>query len=331
VTASRILPIDFYVYLHRKATTGEVFYVGKGIKDRAWTRTGRSNLWQRTAKKHGLIVEIVQDGLQDWAAMELEFYLIALYGRKDLSYGPLVNLCDGQIGVDGFLHDHQTKARIANGVAKIWQCQDYQSKVRQGLQAVYQSAEARKSLSEQAKAVWKCDDYRLKKKEATQRYWSDPAKRQKQSLARRGKGKGARDLTQYGFESFDGDFFTGTIYEAQKFFQMPYGSVWQLAHGIIKYSGNWFLAGLQPIKGQRAPRNLKIYHVLNIKTGRQEWSLQRDMPVKLGINSDMAYSLVKKTALCVGGWVLKETKLDELHPIKRKKYLQWFAKTALES
>jgi hypothetical protein len=90
-----VTPQDFYVYLHRKATTGEVFYVGKGSGRRAWTRKSRNVYWHRVAKKNGVLVEILRDGLQEWAALELEIDYIALYGRKSTGYGPLINLTDG--------------------------------------------------------------------------------------------------------------------------------------------------------------------------------------------------------------------------------------------
>lgn len=88
----------YYVYLHRKKTTGEVFYVGKGKNKRAWDRHGRSDLWKKTATKCGWDVEILQDNLQEWYAFELETGLIALYGRLDLGDGSLVNLSDGGEG-----------------------------------------------------------------------------------------------------------------------------------------------------------------------------------------------------------------------------------------
>lgn len=94
-----VLPIDFYVYEHRRATTGEVFYVGKGLGRRAFSTKSRSSYWQNIAAKDGLIVNVVQDGLQEWAAFELEQDLIALHGRSDLGLGPLVNMTDGG---DGF-------------------------------------------------------------------------------------------------------------------------------------------------------------------------------------------------------------------------------------
>ena len=94
---------DFYVYLHRKATTGQVFYVGKGAGRRAWEHgeARRGTLWQRTARKHGLIVEIAADGLQEWYAHEMECELIALHGRRDSGCGPLVNMTDGGEGTSG--------------------------------------------------------------------------------------------------------------------------------------------------------------------------------------------------------------------------------------
>lgn len=88
----------YYVYLHRKKTTGEVFYVGKGSGKRAWDNHGRSDPWRKTVSKHGKIVEILQDNLQEWYAFELEADMISLHGRRDLGSGPLVNLADGGQG-----------------------------------------------------------------------------------------------------------------------------------------------------------------------------------------------------------------------------------------
>ena len=88
---------DFYVYLHRKASTGEVFYVGKGCGRRAWS-TNRGGLWRRVVAKHGFRVEFVQTGLLEWAAQEMEVGLIALYGRRDLGHGCLINMTDGGDG-----------------------------------------------------------------------------------------------------------------------------------------------------------------------------------------------------------------------------------------
>jgi hypothetical protein len=110
--APALLPADFYVYLHRKATTGEVFYVGKGEGRRAWSKQ-RSQYWHRTANKHGCTIEIIQDGLQEWFAHELEQNLIALHGRKDTGHGPLVNLTDGGEGATGWTPSIETVLKIS--------------------------------------------------------------------------------------------------------------------------------------------------------------------------------------------------------------------------
>lgn len=90
--------MDYYVYVHKKKTTGEVFYVGKGSGNRAWSAFGRNLLWEGTAEKYGWYVEIVEDNIQDWYAFELEKDLISFYGRRDLDDGVLTNLSDGGDG-----------------------------------------------------------------------------------------------------------------------------------------------------------------------------------------------------------------------------------------
>lgn len=71
--------MDYYVYLHRRATDNSIFYVGKGSGRRAWSNK-RSEHWHRVVAKYGLIVEVYRTGLQEWYAYELEEELILLYG-----------------------------------------------------------------------------------------------------------------------------------------------------------------------------------------------------------------------------------------------------------
>lgn len=126
-------PQDFYVYIHRKATTGEVFYCGKGAGNRAWAhgRCKRSAHWQNIVRKHGLTVEIVQDGLQEWAAHELECDLIALYGRRDLGYGGLVNLTDGGEGMAN--PSLETKMKLSKARAGVKKTKEHVEAIRRGL------------------------------------------------------------------------------------------------------------------------------------------------------------------------------------------------------
>jgi hypothetical protein len=107
-------PNGAYVYIHRKASSGAPFYVGKGTGRRAWDEKKRSALWKRTAKKHGFFVEIVQSGLQEWAAFEIETGLISMIGRLDQCLGPLVNMTDGGEGMLGHTPSNQTRAKLSS-------------------------------------------------------------------------------------------------------------------------------------------------------------------------------------------------------------------------
>jgi len=92
----RKLYTDYYVYVHRRADDGAVFYVGKGTLGRAWQKGSKRNEhWKRVVAKHGLIVEIVETGYQDWYAQEREIELIAFYGIDNLCNMTLGGECGG--------------------------------------------------------------------------------------------------------------------------------------------------------------------------------------------------------------------------------------------
>ncbi len=73
---------SFYVYIHKKKDTGEVFYVGKGRGNRAWSTNGRSGEWLRIAVNHGRVVRIIAEGLTEEHALALEAAFIRLCGAK---------------------------------------------------------------------------------------------------------------------------------------------------------------------------------------------------------------------------------------------------------
>lgn len=88
----------YYVYLHRKAITNEIFYVGKGSTTRAWSRYGRNELWKRIANKYGFTVEILYDNLTSEQSFSIEKELVDWYGRIDLKTGCLANMSSGGDG-----------------------------------------------------------------------------------------------------------------------------------------------------------------------------------------------------------------------------------------
>lgn len=83
----------FYVYIHRKASDGKVFYVGKGKYRRAFWKNGRNKHWHAVVNKHGYDVSFIAQSLTEEEAFQIERETIAYYGRA--------NLCNYTNGGDG--------------------------------------------------------------------------------------------------------------------------------------------------------------------------------------------------------------------------------------
>lgn len=78
-----------------------MFYIGIGDNEkRAYSQRSRNRHWKNIAKK-GYEVEVLFEDLTWEQACEKEKEFIALYGRKDLGAGTLVNLTDGGDGALG--------------------------------------------------------------------------------------------------------------------------------------------------------------------------------------------------------------------------------------
>ena len=71
---------DVCVYVHRRKSDAAVFYVGlSGGRKRPYDFENRNPYWKNIAKKHGVIVEIVKEGMTYEEAAELEVKLIQQY------------------------------------------------------------------------------------------------------------------------------------------------------------------------------------------------------------------------------------------------------------
>lgn len=151
MTAASI-PQDFYVYTHHRATTGEIFYVGKGSGARAFDFKRRNVVWKRISSRCGVVVKIHTAGLQEWAAFELEQDLIALHGIHNDGDGPLCNMTYGGEGTVGYkfndeqLEAHRTRAQTPEWrekmrtVATIREASDWRRKQKEGVRAATQKA-----------------------------------------------------------------------------------------------------------------------------------------------------------------------------------------------
>lgn len=68
-----------YIYIHKKKTTGEIFYVGKGSGKRYTSTHSRNVHWHNTVKKYGYTIEILIKNLGEDEAYEKEIELIREY------------------------------------------------------------------------------------------------------------------------------------------------------------------------------------------------------------------------------------------------------------
>lgn len=100
----------FYIYIHRRADTGEVFYIGKGSGRRAWATQYRTEYWQRVRAKYGIVVEILERFETEAAAFEREKALIAHHRTAGLR---LCNITDGGEGASGNVMTEHAKQLIS--------------------------------------------------------------------------------------------------------------------------------------------------------------------------------------------------------------------------
>lgn len=97
----------YYVYEHRRNDTGAAFYVGKGSKNRAWSRNHRSSWWKRIADTHGYSVVLLYENISENEAFRLEVDIIKSYGRDNLC-----NMTDGGEGNSGGKRSDETKEKL---------------------------------------------------------------------------------------------------------------------------------------------------------------------------------------------------------------------------
>ena len=157
----------YYIYFHINPLKNQIFYVGKGCGNRAWSKYGRNPIWKNMVKKYGYIVDIIEDNLSEDESFEREIFYINKIGRKDLGLGPLVNLNDGgriTNGMLGKMHSEETKSkmrRIKTGTKLSDESRNKISKSKIGRPHPH-SDETRKKLSNSHKGKEISQDQRNK-------------------------------------------------------------------------------------------------------------------------------------------------------------------------
>lgn len=162
---------DFYVYLHKRATDGRVFYVGKGHENRAWSDKGRNKYWHKIVGKHGFTVEILHHGLQEWYALELE---IAEISRLRECGVHLANVTDGGDGVSGLVFSDESKRQMSHThKARYASNPELRAAARRTFSAVQSTPELRASWAEKVAAATAKPEYRAALSTASRKMWAD--------------------------------------------------------------------------------------------------------------------------------------------------------------
>lgn len=96
----------YYTYSH-SAPNGKIFYIGKGVDDRAFSFSDRSHQWKRAVKQSGGVsIKILAYWETEQEAFEHEKFLIACF--DDLEYA-IVNKTKGGKGVFGYKQSEELK------------------------------------------------------------------------------------------------------------------------------------------------------------------------------------------------------------------------------
>jgi hypothetical protein len=92
------------VYRHRRLDTNKIFYVGISKDNYRPYSDGRyrNKIWNRIVQKTDYVVEIIENNISYEDAIELEIFLISLYGKLFNKTGILANLTDGGEGTLGY-------------------------------------------------------------------------------------------------------------------------------------------------------------------------------------------------------------------------------------
>lgn len=97
----------FYVYCHRKKSTGECFYIGKGTGPRYKCKTSRNNHWYNIVNKYGFEAEILVNNISEEKAFELESHIC-----NQIGYENLCNIRE-EDGWGGWSHSEETKLKMS--------------------------------------------------------------------------------------------------------------------------------------------------------------------------------------------------------------------------
>ena len=105
----------FFTYAHFKKSNGQIFYIGKGRKNRHLKKDNRNEYWHRIVLKHGISVEKLAIWATEQEALEHEKFLIWCFRDMGIQ---LANMTDGGDGLSNPSIETRLKLSQNNAMRK---------------------------------------------------------------------------------------------------------------------------------------------------------------------------------------------------------------------
>lgn len=196
---------NFYVYTHHHVETGEIFYVGKGTRRRAWNVSSRSETW-KSASGGRAIVHIIFDKISEDLALYIERMLISMLGIDTLANKTL-----GGGGASGYKHSDTWKSILSDRMTGCFNPMTGMIGDKNPFYGKQHSDEAKRKMSRPRPSV---------------------------SMDR----NPSADNSIYEFVHKDHGFFVGTRYELSKSFGVPLNLIRKAITG--RSAKGWILANV---------------------------------------------------------------------------------------
>jgi len=165
--------MNFFVYIHKRATDEKIFYIGKGCRYRHKSKWARTSYWHNVVNKYGYTAEIVKNNLTQDEAFALEIKLIKKY--KHLG---LCNLTDGGDGATGAIVSEKTRAKHRKRLANPETKKLFKQKAKERYADPVFYAAHIKRVKEQAARP----EVRAKISKSLKEYYSNPKNKKRISL-----------------------------------------------------------------------------------------------------------------------------------------------------
>lgn len=170
---------EFYTYAYLREN-GVPYYIGKGKGNRAYGRH-RKNI--KVPKDESRILILKKD-LTEAEAFKHEVYMIAVFGRKDLGTGVLVNMTNGGEGASGAVRSPGTRQRMSNSMLGLkrkpfsGEGRENMAKAKRGVPLTPEHAEAVRRAHRRGEEhpnygkTWKnTEETKKRKSEAAKKAW----------------------------------------------------------------------------------------------------------------------------------------------------------------